>query len=301
MTETAQPPVQPPAQPSAQPPALDRLRRRFWAGAERGACRLFHAALALRARDATAQAALRPALVLAPHADDESLGCGGIIALKRAAGTRVEVLVATDGTASHRAEPTRRTGPDALAALRRAETQAACATLGLAPERLGFLGLPDGRLAEHEPRLAAAIRARLAAARPDEVYVCALRDGHPDHAALARAARTALSGPAGQGIALREYPVWSFDFRSWRRPGRNSTGFLLGLRDMARAAAGWRMAAVRLGPARQVKAEALAQHRSQLGTYPAEPGWSGLPSHFLAHFAGRRELFRDVALPERRP
>ncbi|RZJ28049.1 MAG: PIG-L family deacetylase [Chryseobacterium sp.] len=40
-------------------------------------------------------------LIVAPHADDESLGCGGIIALARKYGQTVYILLLSDGTLSH--------------------------------------------------------------------------------------------------------------------------------------------------------------------------------------------------------
>src|SRR5690348_7882879 len=40
----------------------------------------------------------RPALVLAPHPDDESLGCGGLLAEATSRGYYVHLAVLTDGT-----------------------------------------------------------------------------------------------------------------------------------------------------------------------------------------------------------
>jgi hypothetical protein len=40
-------------------------------------------------------------VVVAPHPDDESLGCGGLIAEARAEGRRTRVVVVSDGTGSH--------------------------------------------------------------------------------------------------------------------------------------------------------------------------------------------------------
>src|SRR5437762_1448664 len=55
----------------------------------------------------------RPLLVLAPHPDDESLGCGGLIAESCARGGTVHVVILTDGTRSppnSKTHPAARTG-----------------------------------------------------------------------------------------------------------------------------------------------------------------------------------------------
>src|ERR1700742_5149972 len=76
-------------------------------------------------------------LVLAPHPDDESLGCGGLIAACVAAGRDPLVAVLTDGTGSHPgslAFP-----PDRLRTLRAQEVRAAVGHLGLAAHRVVLL------------------------------------------------------------------------------------------------------------------------------------------------------------------
>src|ERR1700730_15853714 len=73
-------------------------------------------------------------LVIAPHPDDAELGVGGTIPLLQAEGARVGVLDLTDG------EPTPFGSPE----LRRRETEAATAVLGLAWR--GNLGLVNRRL-----------------------------------------------------------------------------------------------------------------------------------------------------------
>src|ERR1700710_724852 len=83
--------------------------------------------------------------VVAAHPDDESLGAGGLIASAARAGWSVDVIVATDGDASHPNSPTH--DPAVLAQIRRREVVAAVAVL--APEAtLTFLALPDGRLGD---------------------------------------------------------------------------------------------------------------------------------------------------------
>ena len=80
-------------------------------------------------------------LILAPHPDDESLGCGGLIAACCDAGRPPFVLFLTDGTGSHPRSLSY--PPDRLRETRQTEARRAMAALGLGRDRIAFLGLPD--------------------------------------------------------------------------------------------------------------------------------------------------------------
>src|SRR6202046_4711671 len=83
----------------------------------------------------------RPFIVIAPHPDDESLACGGLISDACEHGLRGKVVIISDGAGSHpnsKAYP-----PDRLTSLREVEAKRAGAALGLKPEDILFLGLPD--------------------------------------------------------------------------------------------------------------------------------------------------------------
>jgi bacillithiol biosynthesis deacetylase BshB1 len=118
-------------------------------------------------------------LVIAPHPDDAELGAGGAILLLQAQGARVGVLDLTDG------EPTPHGSPE----IRRRETEAATAVLGLAWR--GNLGLANRRLEadlESRARLAGMLRQL----RPRVLFAPYWEDSHPDHiaaSALVDAAR----------------------------------------------------------------------------------------------------------------
>lgn len=114
-----------------------------------------------------------PVLCVAPHPDDETIGCGGALARHAQRGDDVTVLVATSGERS--------AGSQAGGAARReAEVARACAALGLpAPPRL--LRLPDGGLADHVDALADHVARHGSAAAT--VYVPSLLDPHRDHVA----------------------------------------------------------------------------------------------------------------------
>jgi LmbE family N-acetylglucosaminyl deacetylase len=138
------------------------------------------------------------ALCLAPHADDEVLGCGGTLALHRAQGDDVRVVIAFDGRLGlpHGA------GPE----LRCAEAQRGGAILDLSD--YVFLGYPEG----HEPssadleQAAERLRAIVADFGPDVVYAPWVGEEHLDHSSLARAACLALEGFAGEAWG---YEVWT--------------------------------------------------------------------------------------------
>lgn len=151
----------------------------------------------------------RSILIVAPHADDESLGCGGLAAILARDGRQFHTLFVTDGGASHRNSATWPRA--ALAAKRHREAEDALAILGLGTMPRSFLGLPDADLPpEGSPGWDAA-RARvveiLADAAPDLVLLPWRRDPHSDHRAAWHLVTQALE-QAGQAPARMEYAIW---------------------------------------------------------------------------------------------
>ena len=118
-----------------------------------------------------------PAVVVAPHPDDEVAGVGGIVAQHVRSGAPVTVLVCTDGSAS-RAVPGSATD---RAATRRAECEAAQRVLGTG---LVWLGVPE-RLDLDVDDLADRLAPLLVGARV--VYAPSRVDFHPGHRAVAAA------------------------------------------------------------------------------------------------------------------
>ena len=146
------------------------------------------------------------ALVLAPHPDDESLGCGGLIAEACAHGEPPLVVVLTDGAGSH---PNSIAYPPArLRALREAETRAAVACLGLAPERVVFLRTRDTHAPADGPELvelASRITGLVKVFGCRSILASWAGDPHCDHAAAHRIAATAA---ASADVPHRAYAVW---------------------------------------------------------------------------------------------
>lgn len=138
----------------------------------------------------------RSALVLAPHADDEVLGCGGAILAHVDAGCPVKVVIATDGAFGLEGE-----ARTAVAELRRAESRAAARLLGYGEPV--FWDYPDQGLAYGE-RLVHDILA--AAQGCDLIYAPSVHEMHPDHRALGMAAVEAVRRLGAQ-VRLAAYEV----------------------------------------------------------------------------------------------
>ncbi len=195
-------------------------------------------------------------MVIAPHSDDETLGCGGTIALL--APTRpIHVVYAADGRLSPSgADGQPAPAAAALPAVRRAEAEAAMARLGVGANRLHFLDLPDGQLRAQLGTLTARLTELIRAIRPQTVLTPLRYDQHPDHLAVYRAtvAAVAAAGEAPGAIMLLEYFVY------FRYP-------LLAESDIRLAVAAEHLVAVDIEPVRLDKRAALDAYGSQVTRY----------------------------------
>jgi LmbE family N-acetylglucosaminyl deacetylase len=166
----------------------------------------------------------RRIIVVSPHIDDETLGCGALMALLSAT-HEIHVVFATDSSRSP--EHPLRPGADGarIAALREEEAATALQVLGVLPRNLHFLRLPDGALQQHLVRLRTGISATLASIGTADVLVPFRHDWHPDHLAVHAAASAAYrAGDFGGRIV--EYFVYTQrrllpggDIRAFADPG----------------------------------------------------------------------------------
>ena len=131
-------------------------------------------------------------LVLAPHQDDEVLGCGGLIAQLAAAGGAVRVLFLTDGGGGVEEVADR----EAYRRLRREESGKAADVLGVTG--CDHLDLPDGALDRHLDAAEQGIRRAILSQRPELVLVPSPLEATRDHRA-AFAALHRLLAPLRDG------------------------------------------------------------------------------------------------------
>ena len=147
-------------------------------------------------------AAVRSAVVVAAHPDDEVLGAGGLISMLAASGARLRLVAVTDGERSHRGHA----DPAALAQRRTAETAAALGALGAGTAEVVRLGMPDSGLASREDQLTVTLAPLVTGF--DLCLAPWDQDMHPDHDAAGRAARRARPDK------LYHYPVWMWHWAS---------------------------------------------------------------------------------------
>lgn len=142
-------------------------------------------------------AAARRVLVVAPHPDDEAMGCGGLVALL-ARQAQVRVLLVTNGDGGGGL-------PADTSETRKQEMRESLQVLGVTEPLIAF-DEPDGRFED-----STAFRQRFAQLlvdfRPDWVLLPWLRDSHSDHARIARACCAVLRRSAVDKVV--HYETWT--------------------------------------------------------------------------------------------
>jgi N-acetylglucosamine malate deacetylase 1 len=140
-------------------------------------------------------------LVVAPHQDDEVIGCGGAMALQRQSGRALNVVVLQDGADEHEQAGMTR---DALRERRNAESRAAARIIDA--DVPTFVGSRDLR-ADAES-ISALLRDVIENRRVDALFVPFVLDGHPDHRACNAILARALEGTRRR-VRVFQYEVWA--------------------------------------------------------------------------------------------
>lgn len=142
-------------------------------------------------------------LVVAPHPDDDIIGCGGSIVKHLKRQNEVFVIYVTNGDAECSEFPKKE-----FREKRKEETSEAASRLGLKQENLYFMDKDPWELEEKEVRFG--LMALVRKIRPDVCYIPHSLDGHVDHRIVSRAALDALSMAPGKWFrkcgSVREEP-----------------------------------------------------------------------------------------------
>jgi LmbE family N-acetylglucosaminyl deacetylase len=224
------------------------------------------------ATDVTATIAGRRCLVLAPHPDDEVLGCGGMIARKVRHGDQVSVAFLTDGRHGFPNPPI-----DA-GAVRHREALAATSALGLKPDAVTFLGIEDGTLGKHLDAVTLEVRSMVRDLQANDLFVPYRRDYHADHQAAWRIGVACLD----DGMLMYEYPIWYGPWLWPRLRGRARLAAISHLREVPASAK------IAIADVLATKRLALSAYRSQVPDFMERGTWGrGFISNFLRDY----ELF----------
>jgi len=214
----------------------------------------------------------RTTIIFAPHPDDETLACGGTVAIKAKSGQNVWIVFMTDGRNSHlhalgiSSDPT----PGELAHVRKGEATRAAKVLGIKPENTIFLDIEDGTLLMNNETAEARVRQILSELQPDEVYYPDKNDVHKDHSATYTIVENSLKAI---NVAPKRYRyiVWSSGKES-----KESAGHQI---------------AVDVTSVLALKKSAISEYLSQTTLFSKQQRRPVLSNSFLTNFERDQELF----------
>ncbi|RXJ44365.1 bifunctional PIG-L family deacetylase/class I SAM-dependent methyltransferase [Gelidibacter gilvus] len=148
-------------------------------------------------------------LIIAPHPDDEALGCGGMISYLRSQNVPVSVVFMTSGGASHL--NSLKYPPKLLAEVREAEALKSCEILGVHADHVFFYRYPDGVLSSYEDEKVKEIAQQISLLMEKQeiktIFYPWRRDVHPDHKMCNTIGFSAVNQNKSS-VQIVEYPVW---------------------------------------------------------------------------------------------
>lgn len=208
-------------------------------------------------------------LIIAPHPDDEVIGCGGLIGRCLANNNPPHILFMTGGEGSHK--DCCNLNASEIVTERRKLTREALNIFGLPLQNIHELGYPDGGISL-DNTLIDQLKQIIDEIEPSTIFIPHWGEGWPDHVKTAEIVKSILSSDT----AVYEYCVWMWYYNVWR-----------GL--------DWKNAALlRMTPhEHELKLRAMDAYISPLA--PCGNPWSGvLPPIFIKANSGNSELYFKV-------
>lgn len=148
-------------------------------------------------------------LIVAPHPDDEVIGCGGLIAQLVSEGRTPHIIIMTGGEGSHRSCCL--TSDNDIKTARRRLTRHALNILGVKEEYIHELDFPDGGISATHPE-ADKLSCLISKISPDIIFVPHWGEGWPDHVNTAEIIKDMVSA----NTHIYEYCVWMWYYNVWR-------------------------------------------------------------------------------------
>ena len=158
-------------------------------------------------------------LIIAPHPDDEVLGCGGLIHRMVNQGRDVHVAILTGGEKS-----LVEVEDEELKCVRRRLALHAASQLGLAEDKIHFLDYPDGGVSAACSETSK-LQALISNIRPSAIFIPHRGEGWNDHVVVRSIVQQLDLGEA----SLYEYCVWMWYYNIWGLDWKNAN--LLSMND----------------------------------------------------------------------
>lgn len=158
----------------------------------------------------------KPILILAPHPDDEVLGCGGLVARLCKEGNPPHVAILTGGGGSlrgHSAIP-----ESEVIKARRQLTLNSAHELGLPKTNIHFLDFIDGKISAQPQEEIEKLGTLISKLKPSVIFVPHSGEGWPDHLAV----REIGIKLAPESATVYEYCVWMWYYNVWRLDWKNA-------------------------------------------------------------------------------
>lgn len=149
-------------------------------------------------------------LIVAPHPDDEALGCAGLIQRLLREGKQVDIVILSGGGKSHAG--CCQIEESLLIDSRRNLSRKAAGLLGLPLKNLHFLNYPDGSISFYCPETDQ-LKNLIEVLQPNAIFVPHRGEGWSDHLVAGDIVRK-LIGQDPQ-IEMYEYCVWFWFYNVW--------------------------------------------------------------------------------------
>lgn len=219
-------------------------------------------------RDSFVISKIQKAIIVAPHPDDEALGCSGLIQHMIENGKQVHVVILTGGGKSH--QSCCHINESILIDSRRNLSRKAAEILGLPLNQLYFLDYPDGHISYNNAETQH-LQTLIEEISPDVIFVPHTGEGWNDHIEAGKIVREIIRTKSTL-IQLYEYCVWFWYYNVWNLDWKNAFVLKMNQRE------------------HQVKLKAIDAYIKPLA--PCGKPWSGvLPRIFVKANQWNCELY----------
>ncbi len=239
-------------------------------------------------------------IVFSPHQDDETLGCGGTIFLKKQAQADLKIVFMTDGSRSHASL----VPENELKSIRKQEAIAAAKILGVAEQDVIFLDFPDGTLSQNQEDAILKVIKLLEDCQPEEIFIPYDQEQPADHWSTNTIVVSAIK-TSRLKTTIYEYPIWFWHQWPWVSLTSNKQKFIRKIKNTLKSKLGLDLitkfkCSVDIRDILEIKRAALAQHKSQVQRLIPNPNWLTLGDiengEFLDCFFQGYEVFRKTRI-----